>query len=136
MVSVQYVHGVQRAVPGDDGVGVVFGRFHAAADAGGGFRVERHAVDLFFEYRGGVFAVLVHPVRSLYQPRPIVLRSVLFLDCLCLISFEEEEQSGKKPVNQRANESRDNPHQANEFKKQSESNKQRIHSFKQSINRN
>lgn len=83
MVSVQYVHGVQFAVSGDDGVGVVFGRFHGAADAGGGFRVEHHAVDSFFEYRGGVFAVLVHPVRSRYQPRPIVLRSVLFLDCLC-----------------------------------------------------
>lgn len=85
MVSVQYVHGVQLAVSGDDGVGVVFGRLHGAADAGGGFRVERHAVDLLFEHRGGVFAVPVHPVRSLYQPQPIVLSVVLFLDCL----FEE-----------------------------------------------
>ena len=108
MVSVQYVHGVQFAVSGDDGVGVVFGRFHGAADAGGGFRVEHHAVDSFFEYRGGVFAVLVHPVRSRYQPRPIVLRSVLFLNCLCWIKpSKEEQQTGEQPVNQTACESRD-----------------------------
>lgn len=71
------MHGAEFAVSGDDGVGVVFGGFHDAADAGVAVRVEFDAVDLFFEYRGGICAVHVHPVRSFYQSQPKILRIVL-----------------------------------------------------------